>query len=314
MITQLEKSIFGAIVYYDVFDYPLTLVEIQRHLLHLLPKEDIRKYSLREIQEVISQGVLLRSTIRSRNGYFYLRQKEYILDRRHARHVIAKKKYDFAHEIIQVLSRVPFVRAILACNSLAIHNTTYYSDIDLVMICKKRGAWWVRLFCLLYLRFKKLRPGMPGDNDKICLSFFVDEDNLNIGGLRMGKADIDFGYWVANFYLIYDAGGYYNKFWNANREWLKQYFPNTQKTSAHPNYVARHRPIFRIILEWLLALFTWPMQVAQLKKLPKKIMLLANKDTRVRVQDGLIKMHVNDRRIEHLQEFIQKYDKALSHI
>jgi hypothetical protein len=56
------------------------------------------------------------------------------------------------------------------------------------------------------------------------------------------------------------------------------------------------------------------MQVAQLKKLPKKIMLLANKDTRVRVQDGLIKMHVNDRRIEHLQEFIQKYDKALSHI
>jgi hypothetical protein len=313
MAQNLEKSILATLVYFDVFDYPLTLVEIQRLMLRLRENNDSVEYTLTEIQKVLDESILLEKAIRFKNGFFYLRGRENVLAERHNRYIFAKRKYDKAMEVVNVLSRIPFVRAIFVCNSLAIQNTTEKSDIDLVIITKRGGVWWARLLSLLYLSLNKLRPGQESTSDKICLSIFLDEDHLNLAELKMGKNDFDFSYWAANFYPIYDAGEYYSQFWQANKNWLKENLPQSQSTIPHSSLTERHKPTVRVVLEIVLLPFSKIVENFQKAKFPNAIKELVNTDTRVVVSDGILKFHVNDRRIEHLEEFIKKYESALSH-
>ena len=44
MLTNLEQSILAALVYFDIFDYPLTLLEIQRYLLAIEKGEAVAEY------------------------------------------------------------------------------------------------------------------------------------------------------------------------------------------------------------------------------------------------------------------------------
>jgi hypothetical protein len=75
----------------------------------------------------------------------------------------------------------------------------------------------------------------------------------------------------------------------------------------------RHKPTVRVVLEIVLLPFSKIVENFQKAKFPNAIKELVNTDTRVVVSDGILKFHVNDRRIEHLEEFIKKYESALSH-
>ena len=129
----------------------------------------------------------------------------------------------------------------------------------------------------------------------------------------MFKRDIDFMYWVANFYPIYDSQGLYKKFYEANEYWLQKNLINIKPIIPHPNRVTIAQPFIRSLIEFLLGPFSILASIIQRAKFPKQIKELINQDTRVRVDNGLLKFHVNDRRIEHLEMFIKKYEKVVAH-
>ena len=311
MLQQLEKSILGAIVYFDIFDYPLTLIEIYRFLLNLSDSSDRPDASLNDVRNSLEHAQILKEKVHFKNGFFYLKGRSRILNIRHERYIIAKQKFDNALEVLDILKRVPFVRAIFVCNSLACNNARKDSDIDLIVIAKRNGIWWARLFCLLLLSVMGVRPGYKNIKDKICLSVFVDENNLDFSGLRMGKRDIDFMYWVSNFYPVYDSFGLYRQFYAANKEWLQKNLVNIQQCAPHPERVVKAKPLARVVLEIILRPFSTLASAIQKAKFPSQIRDIMNQDTRVRVEPGLLKFHVNDRRIEHLEKFVKKYERVM---
>jgi len=309
MASQLEKSILAAVAYFDIFDYPLTLIEIHRFVLNL--SGSFEGASLFEARDCLERSQFLKDKIHFKNGFFYLRGSDKIIKIRHERYIIAKQKFDRAREIISMLARAPFVRAIFVCNSLAFNNAKKESDIDLVIITKKGGVWLSRLFCLLLLSMMRIRPGYKNTRNKICLSMFMDENHLDFSHLKMGKRDIDFMYWVLNFYALYDSRGLYKKFWNANKDWLKQNMPNASLAYTHSHRYIKAKPRLRVIVEYVLRPFSIIAESIQRAKFPSRIRDIMNQDTRVRVEDGLLKFHVNDKRLEHLEAFVKKYEKVM---
>ncbi|MBI2051022.1 MAG: hypothetical protein HYT31_04445 [Parcubacteria group bacterium] len=308
MARQLEKSILATIAYFDVFDYPLTLLELRRLLLGRTKVS----YALSDIQRVLDEGALLQKAVRRKNGFFYVRGRDANVSERRGRFLISQEKHKGSRFVLHLLSYMPFVRALFICNSLALENTTHQSDVDVVVVAKTGGVWWARLFSLVLLSLLRRRPGQAGGRPKICLSFFIDEAHLDVRTLRMSGNDIDFAYWIAHFYPIYDTGNAYLRFWAANYPWLSEVLPNARPIVPHPERVMRHGILLRPLFEALLAPFSPLARAIQEKRFPPAIKEIANHDTRVRIGDGVLKFHTNDRRVAHMESFIKRYEALLS--
>jgi len=99
------------------------------------------------------------------------------------------------------------------------------SDIDFFIVARQGRVWIVRFFANLILRLFGLRTFGNKMRDRICLSFFVDEENLNLKPLSVLEPDIHFIYWLSQMIPLYDPKGVSKKFKESNR-WAGQYVPN----------------------------------------------------------------------------------------
>lgn len=306
MIYSLEQSILAALVYFDIFDYPLTLLEVHRYLLRVGDNSPAKQYTLGEVQSALDTSEALQKAVRFKNGLFYLRGREQILRTRAERFIAAADKYRRASRIVgRWLSYVPFIRLVAVCNSLSFNAARAASDIDLFVVTKKGGVWWARLFALTVLKLLWLRPGQNGVKNKICLSFFVDDEHLNLKPVQAGPEDVYFPVWLGAVYPLYDAGGYYERLWRANN-WAREYLINAHALITHPWRTIGRGPIWRILMEWLLAPFNGLAGAFQSRLFPADIKALINLDTRVRVEPGLLKFHTNDRRLTYAREFFKR--------
>ncbi|MFH1255025.1 MAG: hypothetical protein V1667_00940 [bacterium] len=119
--------------------------------------------------------------------------------------------------------------------------------------------------------------------------------------------DIYFIYWLAGLSLVYDAGGIYEKFLSAN-SWLKNYLPNWRLRVQSPK--RRVKPFlsefYHDAADLLIGGLEPQFKKLQIKFLPLKLKNLMNKDTRVVVDDKIIKLHANDRREEYAARHEEK--------
>lgn len=307
MLSPLEKSILAALVYFDIFEYPLTLLEIQRYLLSVENKGDKKQYTLGEIREVLNSSQALSKIVRFKNGYYYLRGKDGNLRNRADKYFYSAAKYRRVRKVARLLSYLPFVRLIAVCNSLSISAAGKESDIDLFIVARERGVWWARLFSLLVLKILRLRPGQNGVKDKICLSFFVDDKHLNLAPARAGEEDIYFAYWLAALYPVYDAGDWYGRLWRANN-WLADGLPQSRPVMPLPGRWFARAPAFKLALEMCLGPLTPLAGYLQQHFFPLAIKKMVNLDSRVRVEPGMLKFHTNDRRLDYNQEFFRRLE------
>jgi len=305
MLSPLEQSILSALVYFDIFEYPLTLLEIHRFLLRVGERERAQSCSLGEVRDALLESDKLKSVIRFKNGFFYLRGREHKIRTRAQRLIFSISKYRRAARVAWLLSLVPFVRLVGVCNSLAYSNARAESDIDLFIITKPGGIWWARAFSLLILKLLRLRVGQGGVKDKICLSFFADSEHLNLEAIKLGEADVYLPIWLATLYPLYDAGACYQKLWQANRA-LAKYLPESTPVLPHPARIRTNRPMGKLVIEALLKPFGFAVAAVQQRAFPKEIQKLLNKDTRVRVESGFLKFHTNDRRAEYSRLFLER--------
>ena len=90
-MSNLDQLILSTIVYYDIFDYPLTLVEIHRNLLRIKPQQscDLKTYNLCDIKDSML-GIALKDKIREKDGFFFLCGRDRIVKIRLTRYVLAK--------------------------------------------------------------------------------------------------------------------------------------------------------------------------------------------------------------------------------
>ncbi|MBI5071401.1 hypothetical protein HZB93_00695 [Candidatus Falkowbacteria bacterium] len=298
---KLEKSILATVAYFDVFDYPLTVAEIWKWLYKEKAPGDL--LTLGEIWQTLDNSQLIKSLVGTKRGFYFLKNREELVETRQARYVLAEKKMKRAKRVAGFLKFIPGIKMIAVCNSLAWTNASEKSDIDFFIVTAPRKIWTARFWAAGFSQLLGLRPSKNNTRDKICLSFFVDEEALNLETLALGRPDIYLIYWIAQLWPLYDRGGVYQKFWQAN-SWIKNFLPNVFSRTTEVR-VAENRPSGKIGLGE--NFFRW----LQMKLLPKDLWKAANRDSRVIVTDKILKFHANDRREEYKRMWEEKIGALL---
>lgn len=229
MFTKIQTAIYKTLIYADLFHFPLADKEIHQYLIW---EEKTKPPAFKMVQNTLSQ-----LKIPNKNGYYYLFDKEIVIQRLNKANPSRKKK-QIAQKICKILSKIPMVKFIGISGNLAMDNAGEKDDIDLFIIAQKNTLWLTRLLTTLLLDLKKLRrrPSTLNFQDKICLNLFLDEGNLT---LPSNKQNLYTAHEICQLKPIYNKENTYQKFLLAN-SWIQKYLPNsyTQKKLNHFNHIA----------------------------------------------------------------------------
>lgn len=296
-MNDLEKSILKTLAFFDIFSYPLTVSEIWKWLF-----KPAQNYKLSDIKYALENSRVLQEKLSSKEAFYYIKGRDSIYLRRKQNNNLAERKFRRAIYLAKAYRFIPFVKMIAVCNSLSYSNASEKSDIDLFIISKRGTIWLARFFTILFVSFLRMRPTEENKQDTFCLSFFVDEGFLDIQNSMMGSDDIYYPYWVATLMPIYDPDKIYERFLEAN-SWYKTYLPN-----AYPNVFSKEvkRNKFFIwwgkISGWIICpppihRFIYNIyRTFQVRIIDKNLKALINIDTRVIVNERMLKFYSNDNR------------------
>jgi len=288
-MNDISKAILSTLAYYDMFDYPLTELELWQWLY----QPGIAPVKLSDLRAGLISPEL-SGKVKSHNGFYFLSGRREIVDIRLDRYRSAERKFGRALKFIKFFRCFPFVRMIAVCNTLAINNSRPNADIDLFIVAKANRVWQTRFWLTLFLRIFNLRPSQSARRDKICASFFVDENNLNLASLSLAK-DIYLPYWVSQLVPVYDEKTYDSLL--AANSWVREQIPNFLINQLPQRRTVKRSGGLKKIIEFKLSILPENFfRSLQWRILPARLKKLANQGTEVIWRTGVLKFHDNDRR------------------
>lgn len=285
---NLEEAIWKIVVFFDSFDYPLTIFEAWRFCEW--PAD------FPEVHQVFS-GDFLTARLSQSNGFYFLKGREILVEKRRKFSLLAEKKARRARMAIRLWRFVPGLKGVALCNNF------YYreeSDVDLFIVVADGYLWLTRFLVTVITHLAGLRPRHKKVADKICLSFFVSEKALDLSPLMISGGDPYFIAWFAFLDPIFNDG-VFKKLWEDNIEIRK----------SLPNYSAPIGAPFRS-LSWDV-FKKFPLVSRQLfrswqkKIIARKNISPDNEPGGVVVSDDVLKLHEHDRR----REFRLRFENAL---
>lgn len=274
---NLSEVILKTVAFFDLFDYPLTAYEIYYYL--------DKKYPLALILETLSSTSRLEQQI----GFYFLSGRSEIIKIRQARHNYSLRKIKIAQFFSRLFSLLPFIKVVALANSIGQHNLRDGSDIDFFIITSAKRLWLSRLYCTGLAKILNRRPSARNKKDKLCLSFYLSEEHLNLDDLKLPTGDPYFEYWQRSLVLLYNKDDNYEKFLVAN-----------SLVGDNSEIVFENSGSFleKLARQWQLAIMA--------PELKQKM----NQNSGVVVNDSVLKLYLTDRR----QEFLNKYEQKLEQI
>jgi len=294
----IKEAIYKTIVFFDIFDYPLTAFEIWQYL-------DV-KCEINDLEESLSS--IDTDKIERQNALYFLKNRSNIIETRTRRYNYSDRKIKRALRISKMFRFIPWIKMIAIGNIIGNNNLKDGSDIDFFIVSDKKRIYLTRFFTTLVTKFLLLRPRVNNVRDKICLSFYISDDCADLSSLHLNKhKDLYFVYWMANLLPIYEKNNYYKLFIEKNT-WIRDALPNWQQAlvSSHRNVVEYKSFFYKEIIDLFVGGLEKELRELQLKILPNDLRELMNLDTRVVINDSVLKLHVKDRREEYHLLFTEK--------
>ncbi len=290
MFSSLRWAIIKTLCYSDIFEYPLTNDEISKWLIKL-------KIKNKKIITTIKNDEL----IREKDGYYFLKGRETIVDIRKKREIFSKQKIIIAKKIASFLKIIPTIRLVGITGALALNNVKEDDDIDLLIVTSRNLLWTTRFLVTILVELigKRRRPNEIAVNNKICLNMFLDENHLVI---PIEERNLFSAHEVAQLQPIWDRDNTYSIFLTEN-SWIRRYLPNILNEDIKKLNIIKSRrnnnplSIFpflsvRNFIENFLKYF-------QLRYMRKK------RTTEV-IREGVIRFHPNDVRGLVMEKFNKK--------
>lgn len=291
MYPKLTRAIVKTILYADIFDYPLTAVEIWKWLIGFrIKNKELRIKNIKNIRE--------------QEGYYFLEGRERLVDLRKEKEKWSQEKLKIAQKIGRLLKFIPTVKLVGITGALAANNAKKEDDIDLFIVTSKDLLWTTRFLSTLLVEItgKRRHPGETSVNNKICLNMFVDENHLAIS---QKEQDLFSAHEVLQMKLIWDRDDTYQRFMQKN-SWAKKYLPNVWyevikkleikklrvKNYYFPNYLLTQLLNY---LEFFLKKF--------------QLWYMENRRTKEVIKDGIIRFHPHDAREWVMREYKNRKDK-----
>ena len=227
-----SQSALKTLVYFDLFDYPLTKEEIGLFMDKKVSPEELT----RSINELKKMGLVM-----AHGKYYSLKNAADQVKRRESGNDLASHLLPIAFRISSFLFHFPFVRGIGISGSLSKNFADEKADIDYFIITKANRLWITRT--LMHL-FKKLTY-LLGKQHFYCMNYYVDEEALSIQEKNAFTA-IE----IATLIPVCGNGSIEN-FFTAN-PWIEYYYPNyvidveSRKNSKHSWFKRSMESLFNL--------------------------------------------------------------------
>lgn len=297
----LEDRIINALVFFDLFDYPLTLGELE----YYLPGEKAPKT---ELQNILNDD----DRIRHIEGYYFLKDRAEIVSLRENRTVIAQKYWKKVRRFLPLIQCIPYVRMVAVCNTLAFNSPTSESDIDLFIVTKRGKLFLARTLVTILFSLLGVRRHGNKIAGRFCLSFFVSEDALNLQTIHNSPHDVYLPYWMLSLKPLYGQRTY--KQFIAANTWFHDYFPGRiftedalfWKQNIFFRAIARMKEL--ILNVGIGTLLENSIKKMQMKRHHKNLKHLGP-EASVVVNEKMLKFHNVDRRNEFTERFLKNCQK-----
>ena len=273
LVLEIKK----VIVFFDLFDYPLTALEIFNHLE--------QKFSLLDIDTALDS---LKPILSNKYGFYFLAGREKLAELRQSRYNYSVRKLKIASRYAKIFSFLPYIKVITLANVIGAHNMRDEGDIDLFIISEHKRLCLTRLFCAGLAKILNKRPTQKVKKDKICLSFYITNDSLNLDELKIKPNDPYFDYWLKTMVLLYNKEENYENFLTSNNLF-------GGRLSLSKNINTRLNIFFDccelIAKKWQLKIMPLPLK-----------QVLASSNGKF-INDKILKLYWRDRNAEILEKF-----------
>ncbi len=310
---ELATSVRQTLAYFDLFSMPLTVEECFRFLWQppAVGFEAFRNFLVQQTERGDTQ------LCEEQSGYYFLPGRAELVESRRRSTVPSERLFAVGRRAARLIAWVPFLRAIFVCNSVGAETATSQSDIDFLIIASPRRLWLVRFFCNVILRLAGLRTYGAKTAGRVCLSFFLDSENLDLSAWRVASDDVHFAYWLLQMLPLYDPEVNYGRFLTAN-QWARAFTPYAGGHHRVPPIAARSTEpgiLGRIVKKigeafWRGAYGTMlenQFKQAQLLKIPFSVREAARRgDWGVVIASGILKLHERDTRREVRRQWLKK--------
>lgn len=212
-VSPLGHSILRTLLYFDIFNYPLTLQEI-----HAFSGRDIMSFEMleKEIGVLKDAGLIFRF-----NSFYSIQNDETNISRRIKGNKEAEKFIPMAQERAGLIARFPFIRAVMASGSLSKGYMDEQSDLDFFIVTEPNRLWIARTLFVLYRKVF-----VPRHRHKeFCTNYFLTSNQLEIEEKNIFTATE-----LTTLIPLYNSE-IYLKLISANK-WIHDYLPNFQQKES----------------------------------------------------------------------------------
>lgn len=289
---NLAEAILKTFAFFDTFDYPLTAFEVW-HLCSF-------KADFLEIQNCLEED-FLSSRLAQKNGFYFFKGRESIVEHRRRFAILAEKKMRRARLALRLWRFIPGLKGVAVCNNFYYHSE---SDVDVLVITDENSLWLTRFLVTIATHFAGLRMDRKKINDQVCLSFFVSKKGLDFSSLMLQDGDPYFVYWFAFLDPLYDDG-VFAQLWEEN-EVIRKKLPNALSPSFSPFRSLSQKKHFvaPIFLNKIARYF-------QKKRINRRKINPENEAGGVVISDTVLKFHERDRRREYRNRYEENLKKYL---
>lgn len=204
---SFKGAVLRTLVYFDIFNYPLTADEIHSFSQERGLPQGEHLYKL--LQDMVDDRLIFNV-----NDFYLLQDDSTLVKRRLEGNERASNMLKVAGKVSRFISCFPFVRAVMLSGSISKGYMDKNSDIDFFIITAPGMLWFTRTMLVLFKRIF-----LFNSHKYFCVNYFIDTENLEIEEKNIYTA-------IECITLIPIIGeNYYRDFLQSN-SWTKEYFPN----------------------------------------------------------------------------------------
>ncbi|MCA9391866.1 hypothetical protein KC614_01510 [candidate division WWE3 bacterium] len=217
--SDLKISIIKTLSYHQVFNYPLTLLELHKYLIKTPASVNDTHDELANMPHV-----------KTNDGRYCISKPEHFTTRRYtyAWNLIQKTQ----SQISRLTSMVGDILMVAVSGSCGALYPSPNADIDLFIITRQGTLWTTRALTLATLRGLGLHVDLKKDQGKnsgrMCANLFIED---TIYQLEQQQRDLYTAMEIAHLKVIFNKQHTFERFLKANM-WISEYLPNFVQIST----------------------------------------------------------------------------------
>ena len=165
-MSDLSAAILRAVVYADLFDFPIARTELEQQLPFVTATSD-------DIERCLRDDVSLAERVTRHGDLFFMRGRDELIEHRQRQEQRTDDLIEQHVSVLKVLSHLPWVRMIAFSGGTSRKNSVGHDDIDLFIVTERHRAWSVYALFVIVARLMRCR-------EVLCANYLVDVDHLAV--------------------------------------------------------------------------------------------------------------------------------------